>query len=134
MDPTIVYINHIKEESQDVHPGLADQSPPPRTPPTPTPSQCHHTEVTYNVTLVGGIKAGKFHTYGHMNSIDDCIRHCCHDDKCDVAFMIQNNCYNVECEDRLGCQMKRAKSSPYNPTIAYVYRGNSHPVAGKYTK
>ena len=81
MNPTIVYINHIKEQPQDVHTGLADQSPTPQIPPTPTPSQCHHTDVIYNVTLVGGIKAGKFHTYGHMNSIDDCIRHCCHDDK-----------------------------------------------------
>lgn len=132
MSPTIVYINHIKENPLDLHTGLADQTTAPQEPPTPKPPKCHHTDVAYNVTLVGGIKAGKFNTYGHMNSIDDCIRHCCQDDKCDVAFMIQNNCYNVECENRLGCQMKKAKSSPYNPTVAYVYRGDNKPLAGKY--
>ncbi|KAK3699402.1 hypothetical protein QZH41_018563 [Actinostola sp. cb2023] len=130
MNPTVVYINHLKEESApDTHTGLSEDSSSPQPRPTPKASQCHHTDVSYNVTLVGGIKAGKFSTYGHMNNIDDCIRHCCHDDNCDVAFMIQNNCYNVECDDRLGCQMKKAKSSPYNPTLAYVYRGDNKPVA-----
>ena len=133
MNPTVVYINHLKEETAaDTHTGLSEDSPSPQPRPTPKASQCHHTDVSYNVTLVGGIKAGKFSTYGHMNNIDDCIRHCCHDDNCDVAFMIQNNCYNVECDDRLGCQMKKAKPSSYNPTLAYVYRGDNKPVAGKY--
>ncbi|XP_015765053.1 PREDICTED: uncharacterized protein LOC107343965 [Acropora digitifera] len=92
------------------------------------PPICHHTEVSYNVTLVGGINAGKFSTYGSTKTIDQCIRHCCHDDKCDVAFMIQGNCYAVECADIEGCQVKRAKPSAYNPTVAYVYRGSGRPV------
>ena len=95
------------------------------------PPICHHTEVSYNVTLVGGINAGKFSTYGSTKTIDQCIRHCCHDDKCDVAFMIQGNCYAVQCADIEGCQVKRAKPSAYNPTVAYVYRGSGRPVGGK---
>lgn len=63
--------------------------------------------------------------------MDDCIRHCCRDDKCDVSFMIQGNCYAVECADAEGCQVKRAKPSSYNPTVAYVYRGNERPIGGK---
>lgn len=128
MNPTIVYITHLKEEP---HSGLPEEGTSLDNPrPNPPPSQCHHTDVSYNATLVGGIKAGKFNTFGQMSNIDDCIRHCCHDDKCDVVFMIQNNCYNVECADSHGCQMKRAKPSPYNPTLVYVYRGDNKPVAG----
>ncbi|XP_031554877.1 uncharacterized protein LOC116291804 isoform X2 [Actinia tenebrosa] len=127
MNPTIVYITHLKEEP---HSGLPEEGTSLDNPrPIPPASQCHHTDVSYNFTLVGGIKAGKFNTFGHMSSIDDCIRHCCHDDKCDVVFMIQNNCYNVECANNRGCQMKKAKPSPYNPTLVYVYRGGSKPIA-----
>lgn len=45
--------------------------------------------------------------------------------------MIQGNCYAVECADIEGCQVKRAKPSAYNPTVAYVYRGNGRPIGGK---
>ena len=66
--------------------------------------------------------------------MDECIHHCCHDDKCDVSFMIQGNCYAVECADTEGCQVKRAKPSAYHPTVAYVYRGNGRPIGGKWLR
>lgn len=100
------------------------------SPPSAEPD-CHHTAVSYNVTLVAGINAGKFSTYGSARNMDECIRHCCHDDTCDVSFMIQGNCYAVECADTEGCQIKRAKPSSYNPTVAYVYRGGGRPIGGK---
>lgn len=103
----------------------------PTTPPAQLQPLCHHTEVSYNVTLVGGINAGKFSTYGRTRTMGECIRHCCRDDKCDVSFMIQGNCYAVECVDTEGCQVKRAKPSSYNPTVAYVYRGNQRPIGGE---
>ena len=100
------------------------------SPPSAEPD-CHHTAVSYNVTLVAGINAGKFSTYGSARNMDECIHHCCHDDTCDVSFMIQGNCYAVECADTEGCQIKRAKSSSYHPTVAYVYRGGGRPIGGK---
>ena len=103
----------------------------PTTLPTHTPPpRCRHTAVSYNATLVSGINAGKFSTYGSTSTIEECARHCCRDNKCDLAFMIQGNCYTVECADAEGCQVKKAKSSNYNPTVAYVYRGNGKPIGG----
>ena len=92
--------------------------------------QCHHTAISYNVTLMGGIHAGKFSTYGQPRDMNECIRLCCQDDTCDLAFMVQGNCYAVQCAGHKGCQMKRARASPYNPTIAYIYRGQHKPIGG----
>ncbi|XP_048589005.1 uncharacterized protein LOC5518116 isoform X2 [Nematostella vectensis] len=133
LHPTIVFLRHTdKGQKQIGQDQLLNNDALQYNPTQPHPQReqkCHHTEVSHNVTLVGGIKAGKFNTYGRMDNMDDCIRHCCHDDKCNVAFMIQGNCYSVDCVDKVGCAMKRAKPSPYNPTLAYVYRGMQKPIA-----
>nr|XP_058966247.1 uncharacterized protein LOC131792849 [Pocillopora verrucosa] len=137
MNPSITFVSHLQSVTPEpelpvdgsaYNKAITSSISKPTTLPAKDQPICHHTAVSYNVTLVGGINAGKFSTYGRARNMDECIRHCCRDDKCDVSFMIQGNCYAVECADAEGCQVKRAKPSSYNPTVAYVYRGNERPI------
>ncbi|XP_022798423.1 uncharacterized protein LOC111336565 isoform X1 [Stylophora pistillata] len=137
MNPRITFVSHLRSMTPEpelsvdgsaYNKAITSSISKPTTLPAKEQRVCHHTAVSYNVTLVGGINAGKFSTYGGARNIDECIGHCCREDKCDVAFMIQGNCYAVECTDAEGCQVKRAKPSAYNPTVAYVYRGNERPI------
>ena len=84
---------------------------------------CTNTQVgatQYNVTLRGGIKAGKFLDKGIVGSMKECTRFCCAEDTCNVAFLIRDNCFLVACKDYNGCRLKPALSEYYHPQLAYV--------------
>ena len=82
---------------------------------------CTRSEILTNVTLKNGLHSGKFKDRGSMEDINQCVKICCLLDKCDLAFMLQNTCFSVECHNRLSCDAVTAKSSIYSPTICYVY-------------
>lgn len=69
----------------------------------------------YNVKLKGGLSAGKFTDIGKVKSIMTCIRYCC-DSKveCDLAFMLENNCYLVKCYSEDRCQALPAPGVDYS--------------------
>ena len=83
---------------------------------------CSHSDVHDNVTLIGGIHAGNFTSHGITKSFDECLSYCCKSDQCDAAFMVKKTCFSVKCADNALCKFKKAKPSPYNPTLAYVNR------------
>ncbi|XP_066913670.1 uncharacterized protein [Clytia hemisphaerica] len=87
---------------------------------------CTHLDQEKNVTLKGGINAGKFTKHGIVPTMDACINACCQDAECDVAFMPGQTCYRVNCYNESLCQ-----SVPANPTnlasgevrISHIIRG-----------
>eukprot|EP00795_Rhopilema_esculentum_P008712 gene8712-14733_t len=89
---------------------------------------CTNSEIIKNVTLRGGIKAGKFRDRGIMEDFRQCIKICCLSKLCDLAFMLRNNCFTVECKSEELCEavaVKTTKESP--PMLAYIYaRSSAH--------
>ena len=85
-------------------------------------STCAHQPILTNVTLTGGIKSGKFVSHGRVQGMEDCIRHCCGRDDCDLAFLVKNTCFSLHCEDDKLCRSKPSKPSPYHPMVAYMTR------------
>jgi len=72
------------------------------------------------VTLKGGLQAGDFTDIGRVASIEDCYDTCCQQEKCDLAFMLGQNCFTVVCKDKKLCVTTPAQPSIFNPQIAYL--------------
>ena len=84
---------------------------------------CETESPLYGVTLKGGFRAGKFVSKGITESIDSCVALCCQSSTCDLAFMIQNVCFNVHCNNSVDCGPITAHNTEkYHPMIVYVRR------------
>ena len=92
-------------------------------------SGCTNSEIMKNVTLLGGLSSGKFKDRGWMGDFRLCIKICCLTKLCDLAFMLRNNCFTVECKSEQLCKAVPVKSSAEKPPLlAYIY-ARSLPVA-----
>lgn len=104
-------------------------------PPTPVEDtqRCAVTRPQYNVTLIGGIKSGTFSEAQHVKDMDLCTRHCCLRKQCDLAFMIRDSCYLVQCANEMLCKTKKARPSNMNPRISFVsHLQSATPEPGEY--
>ena len=81
-------------------------------------SVCWDGEVLHNYTLVGGINAGTFTDNGKASNMDICMQFCCKRDTCDLAFMIEDDCYSVACNRNGACEPRKARPTHYLPRIA----------------
>ena len=72
-----------------------------------------------NMTLVGGVSAGEFTDHGQTDTFDECMGYCCGSKDCDLAFMIDNDCYGVRCKDPSMCKTRPARPTKYRPIIAF---------------
>ena len=72
------------------------------------------------VTLKGGLQAGDFTDVGKVNDLGQCYNICCQQAGCDLAFMLAQNCFSVQCKDKKLCTTVPAQPSIFNPQIAYV--------------
>lgn len=53
--------------------------------------------------------------------MEECIAQCCKNKRCDIAFMLESDCYGVTCKTRQLCGTKPAKHvEKYKPRIAYL--------------
>ncbi|XP_065055660.1 uncharacterized protein LOC135684164 isoform X2 [Rhopilema esculentum] len=77
-------------------------------------------KIYQNVTLRDGINSGEFIDRGSVGTMDDCVKQCCGDDNCNLAFIIKETCFTVKCKSYESCSLKAAVSHFYNPKIAYV--------------
>eukprot|EP00794_Sanderia_malayensis_P011221 gene11221-12400_t len=77
-------------------------------------------KIYQNITLKDGVKSGEFTDHGDVRSMNDCLKHCCSDDNCNLAFVIKTTCFTVKCRDYDSCSLKSAVSKYYNPRIAFV--------------
>ena len=71
------------------------------------------------MTLVGGIGAGDFTDHGQTDTIEDCMGYCCENKECDLAFMIDKDCYGVKCKEPSMCKTRPARPTKYRPIIAF---------------
>ena len=89
-------------------------------------SLCSHGPSYYGVTLLGGIRAGHFVSHGRVDNMQACIKKCCANHECDLAFMVKEDCYSVICYHKSLCQSVRAQHiKKYKPRIAHIWRGSN---------
>lgn len=83
---------------------------------------CNAGNTVHNVTLQGGIHAGKFNKVGPTKDMNACVRYCCEERSCDVAFMAKQNCYLVSCLSKSLCDSIPTDSPKLFPRLSYVTR------------
>ncbi|PFX18862.1 hypothetical protein AWC38_SpisGene16742 [Stylophora pistillata] len=94
-------------------------------------SLCSHGPSYYGVTLLGGFRAGHFVGHGQVDNMQACIKKCCANQECDLAFMVREDCYSVICYHKSLCQSVRANHvEKYQPRIAHIWRGSNHEGEG----
>ena len=76
--------------------------------------------MNYNVTLSKGAKAGKYYRMHEIHKMDECVGHCCGSKKCDVAFMVNNNCYLVKCHNAESCVVKQSENPKFDTMLSMV--------------
>ncbi|EDO31448.1 predicted protein [Nematostella vectensis] len=81
---------------------------PDATKPGPDAALCSRSAVDYNVTLAKGGKAGKYFKINDVHNIDGCLRECCGAKRCDVAFMVRDTCYLVQCFSAESCDVTQS--------------------------
>ena len=81
---------------------------------------CPAMQALDKVTLKGGLQAGDFTDVGKVNNLEQCYNICCQQENCDLAFMLAQNCFSVQCKDKNLCTTVPAQPSIFNPQIAYV--------------
>ena len=89
-------------------------------------SLCSHGPSYYGVTLLGGFRAGHFVSHGRVDNMQACIKKCCANQECDLAFMVKEDCYSVICYHMSLCRSVRAQHiRKYKPRIAHIWRGSN---------
>ena len=83
---------------------------------------CDKMSPLIKVTLKGGLQAGDFTDVGKVTNLEQCYDTCCQQSHCDLAFMLGQNCFSVQCKDKKLCGVTKAQPSIFNPQIAYVLK------------
>jgi len=94
----------------------------------PSPPGCISSLTEHNVTLRGGLHAGKFTDAGKVDGSYTCTELCCKADNCDVAFFAFHRCFLVNCFDEYLCTSTPSLLPNFNPTLVHVYRHHSKPT------
>ena len=86
-------------------------------------SVCQFSPVSYNVSLRRGRDSGVFTDHGEvLGGTAQCSQICCQRAHCDVAFMLDKNCFTVKCHSALDC-MPTKKPLPFSTSVVYtLYR------------
>ena len=70
-----------------------------------------------SATLRGGAKAGNFSLLKRTRSMADCKELCCGKNSCEVALLVGQGCYAVQCESVDACTPQTVKRSKIAPRI-----------------
>ena len=92
------------------------------------PPACISSVTEHNVTLRGGLHAGKFTDAGKVYGSPTCTELCCYANHCDVAFYAFSRCFLVHCFDEYLCGSTPSLLPNFNPTVVHVYRHHSKPT------
>ena len=92
---------------------------------------CRKSAVNYNVTLSKGAKAGKYYKMTGINKMDECLGHCCGSKRCDVAFMVNKNCYLVKCFNSDSCALKQSDNPKFDTMLSVVSKSNTKTTKGR---
>ena len=91
----------------------------PKAPGDHVKSWCSTDFILEGVKPAGGLYAGTYRLIGHVESINDCMRHCCESEDCTLAYMVKGTCYTMRCLDRDLCKSAIADS---HTSVGYVIR------------
>ena len=78
--------------------------------------------------LIGGMKSGVFTEHGTVNDFQSCVRYCCRDRLCDLAYQVGLTCYTIECYNADSCRTFSVPKFFLNPIIAFVTRDPHEPM------
>ena len=82
-------------------------------------SSCWNGKTLVNYTLTGGIDAGIFYSNGNTDTMTTCMKYCCEQHDCDLAFRINQGCYTVHCKNEEQCRVRKARPTQFIPQIAF---------------
>ena len=82
---------------------------------------CNIKEIAQNVTLHSGMDAGIFKPHGKIDNITTCAQLCCQDRLCDIAVVMTDRCYTVQCFSAKDCESKESE----NPDVTVAYMDNN---------
>lgn len=84
--------------------------------------KCGIQEMAQNVSLKSGMNAGNFKLHETVHNITSCTERCCEDPLCDIAVIMTNRCYTVQCYSPKDCESKESET----PDIIIAYLDNHH--------
>ena len=82
-------------------------------------SWCSIDFVLDGVRLVGGLYSGTYRTIGHVDDMKDCMKACCDEEECTVAYLERGTCYAVKCLDKGLCKSTMSDSKT---SVGYIVR------------
>ncbi|KAL9958736.1 hypothetical protein ACROYT_G035791 [Oculina patagonica] len=91
---------------------------------------CRPSLPKFNVTLRAGSASGIFWKLGRVNDVEHCGQLCCRQQGCDLAFSVDNLCYNVECYSEKMCRLKKGNFSRHNVAVTLVTRSSINAFHG----
>ena len=93
----------------------------------PGNSRCGIGERHENASLRGKVRAGLFTPTGPVKDGKECARRCCNNAKCDMALVVNYECYTVECFHWTLCQIVPCEgSSEFKSEVIGIVRLQSH--------
>ena len=91
------------------------------------PPSCLRSPISYNVTLRHGLRSGHFKNQGRVDSFEVCFRRCCHDNDCNLVFMLRNYCYLISCYDQESCALNPLVATVDKQlAVAFVYKDRNN--------
>ena len=88
---------------------------------------CKHTFPKAGLTIVGGFDSGGNHTSrGKMSDFKYCIKSCCKDPQCNMAFMIENYCYSLQCKPITNCHLVRSRNVQMRTLVSVMLSGSTY--------
>ncbi|PFX18444.1 Brain-specific angiogenesis inhibitor 3 [Stylophora pistillata] len=85
----------------------------------------------FNVTLRAGSASGVFWKLGRVKDVNHCGQLCCQQRNCDLAFSVDDFCYNVECQSEKMCRLKNENFSRHNVAVTLITRSLLDTFQGK---
>ena len=105
---------------------------PPSTTSEPAKSSCNHSKLYRHVTLVGGLRAGNFTRLGEFTDMADCAQRCCDVKSCDVAILMGDACFALQCSTAELCSTRPARLRNFSLKMIYMYRKVSGGMAHRH--
>ncbi|XP_029205947.2 uncharacterized protein LOC114969793 isoform X4 [Acropora millepora] len=120
---------HTKAPPTDYNPQLAyvrkmeapaekETNEAPSIPPDPKDLKCKHSNITNNKDLPGGIHKNNFTEVKEAKNMASCMKKCCDNKECDLAYMVQKKCYAVSCTKKEYCIPMTVKASKKSPLMS----------------
>ena len=95
------------------------------------PPSCLHNPISYNVTLRHGLRSGHFKDQGRVDNFEVCFSQCCHDNDCDLVYLLHNYCYLVSCYDQESCALNPLVATVSRElAVAFVYKERNNELLG----